>query len=154
MRESIGGAWLVGIVIVFVVLFTGYLALSVNYSKAFKVKNEIISLIEENEGLTDKTQEKIVKYLNSTGYYVYGKCSAIDEDYLEGTVNGKLVGYEKQGNTDKYKYCVYERSIENDTLNRKYYRVTVFFKFDIPLLDSVFTFPVTGESKAVYFAKD
>lgn len=58
MRESIGGAWLVGIVITFVVLFTSYLALSVNYSKAFKVKNEIISLIEENEGLTDKTQEK------------------------------------------------------------------------------------------------
>ena len=48
MRESIGGAWLVGIVITFVVLFTSYLALSVNYSKAFKVKNDIISLIEEN----------------------------------------------------------------------------------------------------------
>lgn len=153
MRESIGGAWLVGIVIFFIVLFTGYLALSVNYSKAFKVKNEIISLIEENEGLTDKTQEKIVKYLNSVGYYVYGKCNDIDSDYLDNTVNGKLIGYEKQGNTDKYKYCVYERSVQDDTLNRKYYRVTVFFKFDIPLLDNAFTFPVTGESKAVYFAK-
>lgn len=154
MRESIGGAWLVGIVMVFIVLFTSYLALTVNYSKAFKVKNEIISLIEENEGLTDKTQEKIVKYLNSTGYFVYGKCSSYEEDYLEGAVNGKLTGYEKSGSSDKYKYCVYERSIENDTLNRKYYRVTVFFKFDIPLLDEIFTFPVTGESKAVYFAKD
>ena len=153
MRESIGGAWLVGIVIFFIVLFTGYLALSVNYSKAFKVKNEIISLIEENEGLTDKTQEKIVKYLNSVGYYVYGKCNDIDSDYLDNTVNGKLIGYEKQGNTDKYKYCVYERSVQDDTLNRKYYRVTVFFKFDSPLLDNAFTFPVTGESKAVYFAK-
>ena len=154
MRESIGGAWLVGIVITFVVLFTSYLALSVNYSKAFKVKNEIISLIEENEGLTDKTQEKIVKYLNSTGYYVYGKCTDTGDDYLDGAINGKLTGYEKQGNADKNKYCVYERSIEGDTLNRKYYRVTVFFKFDIPILDNAFTFPVTGESKAVYFAKD
>lgn len=154
MRESIGGAWLVGIVITFVVLFTSYLALSVNYSKAFKVKNEIISLIEENEGLTEKTQEKIVKYLNSTGYYVYGKCADTGDDYLDGAVNGKLTGYEKQGNADKYKYCVYARSIEGDTLNRKYYRVTVFFKFDIPILDNAFTFPVTGESKAVYFAKD
>lgn len=154
MRESIGGAWLVGIVMVFIVLFTSYLALTVNYSKAFKVKNEIISLIEENEGLTDKTQEKIVKYLNSAGYYVYGKCSSYEEDYLDGAVNGKLTGYERNGSSDKYKYCVYERSVENDTLNRKYYRVTVFFKFDIPLLDEIFTFPVTGESKAVYFAKD
>lgn len=154
MRESIGGAWLVGIVVVFIVLFTSYLALTVNYSKAFKVKNEIISLIEENEGLTEKTQEKIINYLNSVGYYVYGKCSSNEEDYLEGTINGKLTGYERSGNSDKYKYCVYERAVENDTLNRKYYRVTVFFKFDIPLLDNAFTFPVTGESKAVYFAKD
>ena len=50
MRESIGGTWLVGIVIVFIVIFTSYLALSVNYSKAFKVKNGIIEIIEENEG--------------------------------------------------------------------------------------------------------
>lgn len=160
MRESIGGAWLVGIVVVFIVLFTSYLALTVNYSKAFKVKNEIISLIEENEGLTENTRDKIINYLNSVGYYAYGSCSSDDsnkedyEDYLEGAINGKLTGYERSGNSNKYKFCVYERAVENDTLNRKYYRVTVFFKFDIPLLDNVFTFPVTGESKAVYFAKE
>mgnify|MGYP004510555243 FL=1 len=155
MRESIGGTWIVGIVIVFIVIFTGYLALSVNYSKAFKVKNGIISIIEENEGLTDKAQEQIIKYLNSTGYYVYGSCSKIDTDYVgnEEAINGVLTGYERQGTTDKYKYCVFERTVENDALNRKYYRVTVFFKFDIPLLDNAFTFPVTGETKAVYFAE-
>ena len=155
MRESIVGTWIVGIVIVFIVIFTGYLALSVNYSKAFKVKNGIISIIEENEGLTDKAQEQIIKYLNSTGYYVYGSCSKIDTDYVgnEEAINGVLTGYERQGTTDKYKYCVFERTVENDALNRKYYRVTVFFKFDIPLLDNAFTFPVTGETKAVYFAE-
>lgn len=155
MRESIGGTWIVGIVIVFIVIFTGYLALSVNYSKAFKVKNGIISIIEENEGLTDKAQEQIIKYLNNTGYYVYGSCSKIDTDYVgnEETMNGLLTGYGRQGTTDKYMYCVFERTVKNDTLNRKYYRVTVFFKFDIPLLDNAFTFPVTGETKAVYFAE-
>ena len=153
MRESIGGTWLVGIVIVFIVIFTSYLALSVNYSKAFKVKNGIIEIIEENEGLTDKAQTQIVSYLNAAGYYVYGNCNKVDPEYTDGEQNGVLTGYERQGSTNKYKYCVYERSISNDTLNRKYYRVTVFFKFDIPLLYNVFTFPVTGETKAVYFAK-
>ena len=153
MRESIGGTWLGGIVIVFIVIFTSYLALSVNYSKAFKVKNGIIEIIEENEGLTDKAQTQIVSYLNAAGYYVYGNCNKVDPEYTDGEQNGVLTGYERQGSTNKYKYCVYERSISNDTLNRKYYRVTVFFKFDIPLLDNVFTFPVTGETKAVYFAK-
>ncbi len=160
MRESIGGTWIVGIVIVFIVLFTSYLALSVNYSKAFKVKNGIISIIEENEGLTDAAQEKIRNYLNNTGYYVYGECSKVDIDYGDYKDDdtqsyGQLKGYEQQNSTSgKYKYCVYTRKVDDKVLSRKYYRVTVFFKFDIPILDNMFTFPVTGETKAVYFAKD
>lgn len=156
MRESIGGTWIVGIVIVFIVIFTSYLAFSVNYSKAFKVKNGIISIIEENEGLSDKTQEQIRKYLNNSGYYVYGNCSKVDIDYGDTETNGILTGYEQQAgaNSNKYKYCVFTRTVDDKVLERKYYRVTVFFKFDIPILENAFTFPVTGETKAVYFAKD
>ena len=40
MKESIGGFSLFNIVIVFVILFTGYISLSINYSKAYNVKNE------------------------------------------------------------------------------------------------------------------
>ena len=42
MREAIGGTWLLTIVLVFIVLFSSFLALSINYSKAFKVKNGIV----------------------------------------------------------------------------------------------------------------
>ena len=52
MRESIGGAWLFGIVIVFIFFFSGFLAYSISYTKAFNVKNNIISFIEEYEGYT------------------------------------------------------------------------------------------------------
>lgn len=153
MRESIGGAWILGIVVVFIVLFTSYLALSVNYSKAFKVKNKIISLIEQNEGLSDDTQKQINDYLNSVGYFVYGTCEYEDDVDFSDT-NKTVTGYEKHANTDKYKYCVSTRENNNSVLEQKYYRVTVFFKFDLPIIDSLFTFPVTGETKAVYFAKD
>lgn len=154
MREAIGGTWIFGMVIVFIVLFTSYLALSVNYSKAFKVKNKIITLIEENEGLTDKAQEDIVSYLNNVGYFVYGPCGRDSELEEEGYSENH--GYESNngGVNKKYKYCVATRESNSDTLERKYYKVTVFFKFDIPILDSIFTFPVTGETKAVYFPKD
>lgn len=154
MRESIGGTWILGIVIVFIVLFTSYLALSVNYSKAFKVKNRIVNLIEENEGLSSETQKQINSYLNSVGYFVYGTCADTEDDIdFEG--NKVVTGYEKHGSTNKYKYCVSTRTAGGGSvLEQKYYRVTVFFKFDIPILDSMFTFPVTGETKAVYFAKD
>ena len=52
MRESIGGLWLFSIVITFIVLFVSFLAYSISYTRAFKVKNEIINYIERAEGFT------------------------------------------------------------------------------------------------------
>ena len=59
MRESIGGAWLFGIVIVFIALFSAFLTYSVSYTKAFNAKNEIINIIEENEGFTMHTDTSV-----------------------------------------------------------------------------------------------
>ena len=52
MKESIGGTWLIGIVALFIVLFSAFMAYSINYTKAFRAKNGIIDLIEQNEGYT------------------------------------------------------------------------------------------------------
>ena len=41
MRESMGATWLFGIVALFIVLFSGFMAYSISYTKAFKTKNEI-----------------------------------------------------------------------------------------------------------------
>ena len=59
MRESIGGTWLLGFVVLFIVLFSAYLAYSINYTKAFKTKNYIINTIEENEGYTTYKTENL-----------------------------------------------------------------------------------------------
>ena len=56
MREAIGGTWIFSIVIVFIVLFTSFLAISVNYSKAFRVKNGIINIIEKTGYTLDKVE--------------------------------------------------------------------------------------------------
>ena len=48
MREVIGGTWLTQLVIVIMFVFVAFLALSMNYSKAFRVKNEVISFVEKN----------------------------------------------------------------------------------------------------------
>ena len=51
MREAIGGTWLFGIVILFIALFSAFLAYSVSYTKAFNTKNEIINIIERKRKL-------------------------------------------------------------------------------------------------------
>ena len=42
MRDAIGGSVNLVIIVVFMLLVSGYLAFNINYTKAFKVKNKII----------------------------------------------------------------------------------------------------------------
>ena len=137
MREAIGGTWMMGIVVFFIVLFSGYLAISVNYSKAFKVKNSIIGYIEKNKGMNNKTQDDINAYLDTIGYYVSSSCNGRGTGY--GDVNGNP------------RYCVekHDANAEYVTMKKTYYTVTVFFKLDLPIIGSIFVFPVYGETRTI-----
>ena len=43
MRDALGGVVNLAMIVVFLVLVCGYLAFNVNYTKAFRVKNYIIT---------------------------------------------------------------------------------------------------------------
>ena len=146
MREAIGGTWMMGIVVFFIVLFSGYLAISVNYSKAFKVKNGIIGIIEKNKGHNATAQGEIDAYLKEIGYYVYSDCSNKGIDRGTGFVSG----------TGGHKYCIKKNDATNAsaTLSKSYYTVTVFFKIDLPIIGDIFVFPVFGETKSINSARD
>jgi hypothetical protein len=53
MRDAFGGLLNIVIIVVFMTLVSGYLAFNVSYAKAFKVKNKIISTIENYNGSCD-----------------------------------------------------------------------------------------------------
>lgn len=144
MRESIGGAWLLGIVMTFIVLFASFLAISINYSKAFKVKNNVVDLIEKNEGMTKKAVDDIYAYLETQGYILKGKCSP------------GYTGFDRDGKADSSEalYCVKKTTITHTDLEKSYYSVEVFFRLDLPVVGKLFTFRVTGETMSIYFAED
>ena len=146
MREAIGGTWLFGLVITFIVFFDSFLAVSINYSKAFNVKNNIVDLISKYEGNNCNAREKIGEYLSRVGYLVTGKC----ED--------SAIGYDLKGtkvDSGKAYFCVNK----NDTLNttsikKDYYTVSIFFKIDLPIVGDLTKFTIKGDTEAIYFAKD
>ena len=47
MRTSIGNTWILQLVIIFMLIFVSFLALSLNYTKAYKLKNELVTMIEK-----------------------------------------------------------------------------------------------------------
>jgi len=54
MRHSIGGMWLLQLMVLFIFLFAAYIILTLNYSRTIKIKNEVVSMIEKYEGLNDE----------------------------------------------------------------------------------------------------
>ncbi len=145
MRESIGATWIYIIAIALVLLFSSYLALSINYSRAFRVKNEIINIIERNKGMNNKAQEEIQEYLINVGYRTTGEC--------DDAVTVKGYSTASSGTTEDAMYCV-ENIMAHDATGEfpeiYYFRVTVFFRLDVPILSSIFHFDVAGDSKVIF----
>ena len=144
MREAIGGTWLFGLVITFIVFFASFLAVSINYSKAFNVKNNIVDLIGKYEGNNCKSRKKIGEYLSDVGYLVIGTCP---DDYYAYDLQGNYLSGTKRGY-----YCVKsEDTSDNTVVDKKYYRVVTFFKLDLPMVGDLTTFRIKGETESVYF---
>ena len=51
MKNSITNMWLLSLVVIFIFIFSAYLAITVNYSMAFKIKNEVLDIIEKRKGI-------------------------------------------------------------------------------------------------------
>ena len=158
MREAIGGTWLTQLVIVIMFIFVAFLALSINYSKAFRVKNEVISIIEKKEGITQNNNANgsiflINKFLANNGYNTVGKCEVGSYGFLTNNVTATLIDNRNKNN--KYNYCISKtKSITTNFPNRSYYKVKLFFKFNLPIVGDVYTFKVDGETKDITFPKD
>lgn len=144
MRDSIGGVFNLVIIIVFIVIALGYLAFNVNYTKAFRMKNKIISLYEDYNGECDNNvcENKINEYAKSIGY----KPSTI-------TCNN---GYTKSS----YNYCFKKVKVKNTASNsisdqseRYYYKITTKIDINIPLIENTLgikVFTVKGNTKVFY----
>lgn len=151
MRESVGVLGITQIVIFFILLFTGYLCMSINQTKAYNVKNEIINIIQTNNGLNEEAEKKIVEYMDSVSYRSLGRCSAEDG-----------IGYIKDGDSfrisnDKAMLCINKRDVAPVELtgdktfpSTAYYKVKVFFSLDIPIIDGMFNFNLIGTTKNIY----
>lgn len=166
MKEAIGSSYIFVICLVFIILFTGYIAISVNYNKAFITKDYMVSKIEDTKGGMNGTlADEFEKYLTAQGYTATGEC--------EGTIKEKQIGQpdidttwqltdcirEEANPNGKRKCgaCVYKKEIkkEYNTLDdieadRNYYKVYTFFKFDLPVVNVLMNFKIGGTTKYVF----
>jgi len=135
MKSAISNIWLLGLVVLFIFIFAGYLAITINYTKTFKVKNEMITMIEKQKGVVDKAtgaeKNSIIKsgkvysdvgslqtislYLYGMGYKVKGTCdTASSVNAGEGWYGVTKLGIPGSGTTISPEY-------EKVSAGKKYY---------------------------------
>ena len=151
------------LVISFIAIFAAYLTITLNYSKAFKLQNEVIDILERSEGLTDQTSDDgrsdgsiqlIANFMRYNGYNAKGSC---DDGYIgvkSLAGNGKDdIEMAKDGT--KYYYCVRKHiGYFNAKPNRAYYDIDMFFAFDLPVIGNIFTFRVSGQTMEIEHTYD
>ena len=129
MREAIGGSFMVKLMMLFLVIYILFLAMALNYAKAFKAKNAIIDFIEHNEGNKSYVINNIDKYLDRISYNVpsEGPTGSYASSHSESTTKCYSRGY-----------CL--EKVNDD--GRTKLRVITFIKFNF--LDVNDNFDFTG----------
>jgi hypothetical protein len=138
MKEAIGTSLVFNLMMIFVGVIIVILISSISYTKGFKIRNRIIDRIEEHNGYAaDSTVSQAIEAdLNAIGYKIVDKSMCKDRE--------NAVKLTKDYND--YNYCVYEYS----TSKGKYYGVTVFISFDVPLIGQYINIPIYGETRVIY----
>lgn len=154
MKEAIANAGVFNLVIIFVIILIAFFIGSLSYSKAFKVKNKIIEEIEKDQayttGVDNSTEDRVEEWIGNIGYRV-NTGNSRNTDLCGSTVsgNGGTDGVLVNSDGD-YQYCVYEFDTCTNGSDKakcgKYYRVTAYMYFDIPIISGLLRIPVSGET--------
>jgi len=128
MRDAIGGTLVFQIIMVFIVIFISIMAIGMNFATTFRVKNQVVHMLEQYETY-DNAKDYITEYLSNVKYYDGGS-EAIKVD--------NSICLNKTSN-----YCVREAVAENGGY---YYIVTVYVVFDFPVIGKFIQSPVTGQT--------
>ena len=164
MKEGMSITYIFQIVILFILLFTGIMALTINNSNAFAVKDYIVNYIEQHDGVyADESgvlTSDLLDLINSTSYRSKGNCPA---GYTGYDRNGRTVtssqnasicirGVNTRDGINNYLDSMLGSGNYYDTgkYDGTYYQVIVFYQLDIPVVKQIFKFQTKGETRIIY----
>ncbi len=151
MKEAAGNTFVFNWVIFFLWLILFLFIGSLIYSRTFKIRNEVVSIIELNQGWSSDTQKKVNEFLDNINY-------RRTTDFQGRPLRGRAAAFAKVGTacrvpdgggtwntvyneSDGFMACVYHET------NLNYYRVEVFLSLSLPVVGEFMTFPVSGETR-------
>ena len=161
MKESVSVTTIFQIVILFILLFTAIMCLTINNSNAFGVKDEIINIIEMNNGNYldgDNLSTDIVDAISQEAYRTTGIC---EDGYTGYERNGAPVNTGDRASVcikvvnvtsgiESYLDSILDGVVATDFVEGKYYQIVLFYQLDLPVLRQAYNFQTKGETRIIY----
>lgn len=141
MKEGIGSAFLLNLIMIFIVLVFAILAITMSYTKAFKVNSMIIDSLEKFEGYNELSKSDISRILTSIGYQAESEFKSLRE------CPDKTGEVQDNGTSLPYRLCVYH--IPVDGYNYRY-GVLSYAYIDLPIIGKLVRFPVYSETRDIF----
>lgn len=174
MRESIGTAFMLNFIVLFIFLVFAFLAGTFSYYKAYRINSYIVNAIEVYEGYNQYAKEYIEQGLSSLGYDVTTKvdCPSVwdnsVQNYMLGenaelddfTIQGRRVLANPDDPTDEG-YCVYLYVNDNGSMAYSvdkiettdiyyHYGVLTFMRFRFPVVEDILRIPIFSRTNRMY----
>lgn len=159
MNEGVGSTSILVIMMVFLTVVSAYMAYNVNYTKAFRLKNKVISTYDKYDGDCSSGSScwnEIQDYAEEIGYVRHSDLGCDRDDVKPSNV------FQQQSRIYycEYKIKVNEASsgigIQDEGEEHFYYHIVARIDISIPVVQNVFALralTVTGDTK-VYTKKD
>lgn len=171
MKGAIGNAFILNMVITFIIIFFMLLIGSIAYSKAYKVNkfllDSLVDYVEYFNTVSNQKKicfssdcsedefktvwdEKVNGYLSRSGYILSSASGTCPSYYKQGftTVKNTRVG--------DYEYCIYQKryyelnKLDDEMTKKRYsYKVLSYMKFDFPIIGDFIKLPIVSESKVI-----
>ena len=164
MRESIAGAWLYSLILVFMVILVSFVSISINYNKAYKLKTSVVNIIEQNQGVNAYAVDTIARHLKNNGYINGKVCRNLfknGQKYIEideGVASNVKTKGSGDDNSKPAQVCITRSKFDlNQTGTAQidyYYDVYLFFSFSLPVFGNIFKFTVNGTTNAIHYPHD
>lgn len=160
MRESIGGAFLFNLVLIFLGIYIAVMAFAIVYAKAFNSKNHIITLIEQNEGY-DGASSQIGNYMAArVSGTVQNRVSSATGGYSDSCQKYCVEHFNKECSLGSDYYintgaCIIKESTTGiGSVGADMYTVVTYMDINIPVIGLASSlFPISGETSVIYRRK-
>lgn len=133
MKDALGSYFNLTLLFIFILFISAFISLAINYTKAYRVKNNVLTYLEKYEGNANNEEmlEIVDSHIKSVGYKVS------DENIIAAQNTGyecpKLRGQNQGWCYKKNRYNIAEKK---DQFNIE---IVVFINLNIPIINKVFS---------------